>query len=140
MHSATYASIDTLQATAYVVPTDGPEGDGPLTWDSTTIVVCEIGAGDVTGLGYTYAHESCVALMHDKLASVVRAAQRWTCRRLGCHAAQRARDRVDPGAPIREEKTASSAHPGMHIQVKSPRGPTTTPRSPSARRLYSRST
>jgi L-alanine-DL-glutamate epimerase-like enolase superfamily enzyme len=72
MHSATYASIDALQATAYVVPTDGPEGDGTLTWDSTTIVVCEVGAGDVTGLGYTYAHESCVPLIHDKLASVVR--------------------------------------------------------------------
>ncbi|MEA2744317.1 MAG: hypothetical protein QOG25_2688, partial [Acetobacteraceae bacterium] len=37
------------------VPTDGPEADGTLAWDSTVIVVVNVEAGGITGLGYTYA-------------------------------------------------------------------------------------
>lgn len=66
------ATIDEVRAAAYVVPTDTPEGDGTLTWDSTTLVVCEITAGGTTGLGYTYAHEACVPLIEDKLAPMVK--------------------------------------------------------------------
>ncbi|HET7328191.1 MAG TPA: enolase C-terminal domain-like protein [Nocardioidaceae bacterium] len=64
-------TIDRVRAAAYVIPTDAPEGDGTLTWDSTTLVVCEVTAGATTGLGYTYADKSCVPLIEDKLASLV---------------------------------------------------------------------
>lgn len=38
------------------VPTDAPfESDGTLTWDGTTVVLVEITAGGLTGLGWTYA-------------------------------------------------------------------------------------
>lgn len=63
--------VDSVTASAYVVPTDAPEGDGTLAWDSTTLVVCAVTAGPVTGLGYTYAHHACVQLIHDKLAPLI---------------------------------------------------------------------
>ena len=43
-----------LDVAAYTIPTDEPESDGTLEWDSTTIVVVEAHAGGETGLGYTY--------------------------------------------------------------------------------------
>ena len=51
----TAVPIRRLAVSAYRVPTDLPEADGTIAWDSTTIVVVEATAGDVTGLGYSYA-------------------------------------------------------------------------------------
>ena len=65
------AVVDAITASAYVVPTDSPESDGTLEWDSTTLVLVEARAGDHTGLGYTYAHQCLVNLIGDKLAPVV---------------------------------------------------------------------
>jgi L-alanine-DL-glutamate epimerase-like enolase superfamily enzyme len=42
-------------ASAYTIPTDAPEADGTFAWDSITLIVVEIEAGGVTGLGYTYS-------------------------------------------------------------------------------------
>lgn len=36
------------------VPTDAPEADGTFEWNSTTLVLVELSAGDKVGLGYTY--------------------------------------------------------------------------------------
>ena len=47
--------IQRLEVSAYTVPTDVPESDGTYTWDSTTLVLVEVTAGNVQGLGYTYA-------------------------------------------------------------------------------------
>ncbi len=72
-HSAlrAYALIDELEVAAYTIPTDGPEADGTLAWDSTTIVVVHAyGAGE-RGLGYTYADVSTAKLIESKLASIV---------------------------------------------------------------------
>ena len=33
--------IERLDAAAYTIPTDSPESDGTLAWDSTTLVVVE---------------------------------------------------------------------------------------------------
>ena len=49
------ATIDRLECVAYRVPTDAPEGDGTLTWGSTTLIVVTIDAADMQGVGYTYA-------------------------------------------------------------------------------------
>lgn len=65
-------TIDAVRASAYRIPTDGPEADGTLAWDSTTLVVVTVEAGDVTGTGWTYADASCVPLVHGKLADTVR--------------------------------------------------------------------
>jgi L-alanine-DL-glutamate epimerase-like enolase superfamily enzyme len=64
-------SVGAVRATAYEVPTDAPESDGTLQWDSTVLVVAEIDAGGMTGLGYTYAHQAAVPLIEGKLAGIV---------------------------------------------------------------------
>jgi L-alanine-DL-glutamate epimerase-like enolase superfamily enzyme len=56
----------------YVVPTDRPESDGTLEWTSTTIVVVEMTAGRVSGLGYTYAHKATAVLIADMLLPMMR--------------------------------------------------------------------
>jgi hypothetical protein len=45
-----------------------------------------------------------------------------------------------PGAPISDDSTALSDHPGAQSQAMSPRGPHSAPRSPSASSAYSRRT
>jgi hypothetical protein len=52
------AEVGRVTTSAYEIPTDGPETDGTLAWDSTTIVVVEVEAGGETGLGYTYGDAS----------------------------------------------------------------------------------
>ncbi|SFW85891.1 enolase C-terminal domain-like protein [Amycolatopsis australiensis] len=64
--------VERVGARAYRVPTPGPEADGTLAWDATTIVVVRADAGEVSGLGWTYADEACVPLIEGKLAEVVR--------------------------------------------------------------------
>jgi L-alanine-DL-glutamate epimerase-like enolase superfamily enzyme len=66
------APVESLAVSAFTVPTDEPESDGTLEWDSTTIVVVEARAGDETGLGYTYAPAAAGKLVDEKLAEVVR--------------------------------------------------------------------
>jgi L-alanine-DL-glutamate epimerase-like enolase superfamily enzyme len=61
-----------VTATAYVIPTDRPESDGTLEWTSTTLVVAEVEAMGVCGLGYTYAARAVVPVIDDTLAEVVR--------------------------------------------------------------------
>lgn len=63
--------IDRLDTAVYRIPTEQPEADGTLTWDATTAVVCEVHAGDVTGLGATYATGACATLINDVLAGAV---------------------------------------------------------------------
>jgi L-alanine-DL-glutamate epimerase-like enolase superfamily enzyme len=53
------------------VPTDGPEADGTLAWESTTLVAVEVTAGGRTGLGYTYGPAATAALVDEVLAGVV---------------------------------------------------------------------
>jgi L-alanine-DL-glutamate epimerase-like enolase superfamily enzyme len=65
-------AVDRLDVAAYTIPTDEPESDGTLEWDSTTIVVVEAHAGGETGLGYTYADAAAGTLVDSKLADVVR--------------------------------------------------------------------
>lgn len=65
-------TIDDVRARAYRVPTDRPEADGTYAWSATTVVVVEIDAGPVTGLGYTYTDASAASLAMSLLADVLR--------------------------------------------------------------------
>ena len=65
------ARVTAVRAAAYEIPTDRPESDGTLKWDSTALVVVEIDAGGDTGLGYTYAHQAAVPLVRAKLTDIV---------------------------------------------------------------------
>jgi L-alanine-DL-glutamate epimerase-like enolase superfamily enzyme len=65
-------TIERIEAAAFTVPTDAPEADGTLSWDSTTIVVARAYAGGEHGLGYTYSHAAAAKLIETKLAEAVR--------------------------------------------------------------------
>lgn len=69
-----YVPIKRLEASAYTVPTDLPESDGTLRWESTTIVLVSVCAGGETGLGYTYADTATRYLIHDLLAKIIEGA------------------------------------------------------------------
>jgi L-alanine-DL-glutamate epimerase-like enolase superfamily enzyme len=63
--------VSSLRAAAYVIPTDAPEADGTLAWDTTTLVVVHVAAGDQTGTGWTYCDAAAVPLLTGMLAGVV---------------------------------------------------------------------
>jgi L-alanine-DL-glutamate epimerase-like enolase superfamily enzyme len=63
--------VGAVEARAYRVPTEVPEGDGTLTWSSTTAVVVTVDSDGVRGVGWTYAPPSCVAVVRDLFADVV---------------------------------------------------------------------
>src|SRR5690606_18931096 len=69
--SRTQLTIDRVDVSAYTVPTDFPESDGTLSWDSTTIVIVEVRAAGVTGLGYTYADTATARLIGEHLVRLV---------------------------------------------------------------------
>ena len=71
-HQALDLGLRDVQAGAYTVPTDAPEADGTLAWDSTTLVLVQLRAGDTVGTGWTYGPASCVDVVSRRLAPVVR--------------------------------------------------------------------
>jgi L-alanine-DL-glutamate epimerase-like enolase superfamily enzyme len=66
------AHVDSIEASAYDVPTDLPEADGTLSWDHTTVVVVRARAGSDHGLGWTYAPRAAGTLVTELLADVVK--------------------------------------------------------------------
>jgi L-alanine-DL-glutamate epimerase-like enolase superfamily enzyme len=63
--------VQRVEASAFTVPTDTPEGDGTLAWDSTTLVLVEATGGGRSGIGWTYGPAACVAVVRDRLGPVV---------------------------------------------------------------------
>lgn len=63
--------VKSVDVAAYSIPTDAPESDGTLTWDSTTLVLVSVHAGDKTGTGYTYGGTAITTAVADKLADVL---------------------------------------------------------------------
>ena len=63
---------------SYTPPTDGLESDGTLEWTSTTMVIVEVTAGDVSGLGYTYGHKAVATLVDDMQLPLIDDATPWT--------------------------------------------------------------
>jgi L-alanine-DL-glutamate epimerase-like enolase superfamily enzyme len=64
--------IEGIEVSAYVIPTETPESDGTLAWDQTTVVLVEIAAGGIRGLGWSYADGATAALVRDALAGEVK--------------------------------------------------------------------
>ncbi len=63
-------AIDTIQVSAYTVPTEAPEADGTIAWDSMTLVLVQVAGGDAVGTGWTYAPTACGDVIHETLAAV----------------------------------------------------------------------
>jgi L-alanine-DL-glutamate epimerase-like enolase superfamily enzyme len=64
--------VERIEVSAYTVPTDSPESDGTLRWDSTTMVLVEAIGGGERGIGYTYGDVSVGKFIESKLAETVR--------------------------------------------------------------------
>jgi L-alanine-DL-glutamate epimerase-like enolase superfamily enzyme len=65
------APIERLKVAAFTVPTEAPESDGTLEWDSTTLVVVEVEAAGVQALGYTYSDAAAGSIVERRLAGCV---------------------------------------------------------------------
>lgn len=63
--------IRRITTAAYTIPTEAPESDGTLAWDSTTLVLVRIEGGGKTGIGYSYADTATATLIRDKLAPLL---------------------------------------------------------------------
>lgn len=60
--------LQSVVAEAYTLPTAGPESDGTMEWDETTLIVVHLAGGGEEGLGYTYGDRSIAALIVSVLA------------------------------------------------------------------------
>jgi len=60
-------SIDSVDVRVYVVPTDAPEADGTISWDSTTMVLVRARSGDTVGTGWSYAPRACAEVISHTL-------------------------------------------------------------------------
>ncbi|MBK3572536.1 mandelate racemase [Streptomyces sp. MBT65] len=69
--------VHRVTTAVYSVPTGAPEGDGTLTWDSTTMVVVQVHGGGATGLGYTYGAAATAHVIEQQLADVVTGLSVW---------------------------------------------------------------
>jgi L-alanine-DL-glutamate epimerase-like enolase superfamily enzyme len=67
-------AVDGISVAAYEIPTDEPESDGTLEWDSTTLVLVETHGDGETGMGFTYGDVAVATLIESKLAQVVEGA------------------------------------------------------------------
>lgn len=63
--------MEKIEVEAFTIPTDFPESDGTLEWNSTTLVLARVFAGGRFGLGYTYADTATATLIKDLLSKVV---------------------------------------------------------------------
>ena len=63
-------AIESVEASVYTVPTDAPEADGTLSWDSTTMILVQARGGGAVGTGWTYGSAACAAVVTGTLAAV----------------------------------------------------------------------
>lgn len=63
--------IERIRARTFTIPTDAPEADGTLAWDSTTILVVDACAGGEQGTGLAYTTGAAAAVVQDVLAPAV---------------------------------------------------------------------
>jgi L-alanine-DL-glutamate epimerase-like enolase superfamily enzyme len=63
--------IEEIQARVYTIPTNEPEADGTIAWETTTMVLVQVRSGTTTGTGWTYGAAQCGAIVSQSLAPLV---------------------------------------------------------------------
>jgi L-alanine-DL-glutamate epimerase-like enolase superfamily enzyme len=69
--AASIPAIEQVTARAFRIPTDALEADGTLSWNHTVLIVAEVSAADIVGLGYTYAAAETAHLINGTFADVL---------------------------------------------------------------------
>jgi len=70
--SSSDAAIKSGRVTALRIPTDQPnESDGTAVWDSTSVVIVELIAAGITGLGFAYANAAAAHVAQELIDKVV---------------------------------------------------------------------
>ena len=64
--------INSIKTYVYKIPTDFPESDGTIEWDSTTLIAVLIHACGQIGLGFTYGHEAVSQVIHTTFAPILK--------------------------------------------------------------------
>ncbi|MFF5343526.1 enolase C-terminal domain-like protein [Streptomyces althioticus] len=64
-------AVERAAVSVYRIPTDLPGGDATLTWHATTLVLVEVTAAGVTGLGYSYGSPATAAVVEHALSDRV---------------------------------------------------------------------
>ncbi len=59
------AQITSAAIAAFTIPTDQPESDGTADWDSTTILIVQLSAAGIKGLGYSYCNLAAAYVARD---------------------------------------------------------------------------
>lgn len=90
-------TIAGVTARALRVPAQRPESDGTLSWDATTVVVCEIEAAGRTGLGYTYASPAAGRVIEDTLRGCLMGADAFEVKALWVRMRRAVRNLGEPG-------------------------------------------
>lgn len=70
-------TIHSTSVRAYTVPTDAPEADGTIAWSKTTMVLVQLQAGNVRGMGYTYADAATANVAKILLKEIIHKADPW---------------------------------------------------------------
>jgi L-alanine-DL-glutamate epimerase-like enolase superfamily enzyme len=70
--SSPTAAVERLDVAAFTVPTEGPESDGTLEWDATTLVLVAARSGETVGIGFSYTHVAAAHLIDGLLTDQVR--------------------------------------------------------------------
>ncbi|MFF2144742.1 enolase C-terminal domain-like protein [Kitasatospora sp. NPDC058190] len=65
------ATVEDLRAQVLEFPTDAPEADGTLAWESTTMVLVHARSGDTAGLGWTYGAPATAQVITGQLRDLV---------------------------------------------------------------------
>lgn len=63
--------IKKVVASAYKIPTQSPEADGTIKWNSTTFILVSIEAADKKGIGYSYADGVAASFINHNLSKIV---------------------------------------------------------------------
>jgi len=71
MRDGNVVPIEAVVVSAYRVPTATPESDGTFEWDSTTLVLVDIHAAGLRGLGYSYADKPTATLVYERFVNLL---------------------------------------------------------------------
>ena len=63
--------VEDISVRAFDIPTDAPESDGTIEWNSTTLIVASAKGGRRSGVGYTYASRAAAIVIADTLAPLI---------------------------------------------------------------------